>query len=612
MNGNLSPQELEAVLKLKKSGGNADQAKELVISMRRATPAKPITPTTTGDSMGVVETVSDIGETVANIGKRWSEAAKFSSQAGKSVQDADSIPLLRELRAGGQIAGEIGGAVSDTVGELFLGTGKLFLDQEQEDTVKRAFQTAIAPITQSPQVQEMVQNYEWLKENDPARARDVRAALGGINFLADFAGMGTVSSVRKGAVKEVVDETLPKSRFSQILEETTKTDVDNIGEIPAGMVAKAEEFVTETLPNVTKNVQDYFQEAQLRNARIRQSSPVIAEAIKNNVPDPIINRFISSDEANKEVMRKIVSGYKSGDQRAITNTIASVADEQYKVIDTKLETIGTKMNEAIQALPKSKVDMSPAISELRSRLETAGFIFKDGKINEFGRTGMSSQEEKWVQEMFNKLSLYEGEVTWQELKQADSLLSRINREAYKAGTRPPHIGEKNLATEMRDVIRERLEDEMPQLRELNNEWRKYSQFQEALDETIFNIGKTYGIDIDPGATAQNRLRRIFSNAQSAETYRAIVEQLDDFARAEGYKGANLIDITDFNLQVQSLYPETIKSASFEGGIQTGIGGALNTISKLGSPQIKSTQKALEDMVGIEDIVKTPTEEVISP
>jgi hypothetical protein len=605
----LTQEETQKILEMKQSGASRD-AVYAEIGRMRATPLYA-SPTAKAGALAPSEgytlkdTAGDIWGGVSGAVKQFGTGISRGAENLEASMRGEQNPIA----SGAQLFAEVGAGVLGAAGELALGVAKATVPESTEQAVAEWMGTNIAdPIMRQPKVQELVQNFKWLEENDPVEFRKVRALFAGAEIGAELLGLGTakravggIAQGTKGAIGGTVDVVGGALTTGKGVVGGT---VDTIG---SGLSA-GKTRVTNTFDALMRTVND----VKVENARIRASDPFVGEAIKAKVPDPVINLHIKADDAQKAVHREIVDAYKAGDQEAISNTFSRIATEQYDIVDAKRESIGKQIGDTIQALPNGTVDFRPMVAQAREALGRDGkFIFnEEGKLLGTRRAGLSPQAEIWAKEIYNKLSEYEGDVTWKEMTDLDRLLGDINREAYSAGVTPPRISvineagemvEENLTTYLRDLARNQIETVAPDLRDLNNEYRKAIQFQEALDATLFNAGRDLGISMDVGAPAQNRLRRIFSNAQTSEQYKAIARMLDEQARANGYTGANLELLTDFNLRVQPLYPETIKGATLPGGIREAVGAFIK-----GDVDPRKTQEALENLIRQTEAPEAPT------
>lgn len=617
-----TPQEQEQINRLKAQGKSTDEIAAYVgglrlgspssiqqAEMRQAQTVAPTQPITTQPLEG--ETMEDITQTLSNVTRRWAGvegAFDFAKQRGQAVQQSavreEGETALQNAgqtfgqatRSGLQIGGEFTGAAFDTLGELFIGAGKVFLPQSGEDAVSQAFQQAIEPIASSPKIQQMVSDYEWLKQNNPNKAADVRAALGGINALSELVGFG-IARPAAGEVAAATTRTarqLTRQGERQAVEAVIPTAVaettPKVAQTGEAIVSRIQNNIVNTADTITRMAAD----ERARLTRIKNSDPVVADAIRANVPDPIINQYVTADTNTKPVYRELVEAYKSGEaETAVPQIYSRIAGEQYGTVTNKLDELGRQYQEAFDTLPKGQVDMRPALLNVQEQLAAIGAQFDQaGRLVDAGRS-FTPDEAEWVKKLYDTLYRYGDDVNYQDLRTGDEVLSRINREAYAKDVTPPRINGENLSTVMRDAIRNELDQVLPGYRELNDEYRRTIQFKDALDKTIFDTGRQLeGIEINAAEATETNLRRLFSNAKSKTQYREVTRLLDEFARNEGYTGSRLEDVARFHIEIQNIYPDQIPKASFGGGIRGAIGSFIT-----GKTDLRLTQEALEKMVG---------------
>lgn len=619
-----TPEEQATIDRLKLEGKSADEIAAYIGGARLGSPStlqqreisqemvemkKTVQPEPAG--MSLLETGSDVVDTVSNLGERWSRQQEFSRERAQAVTQA----AVREEgegfwenigqtfgqagRSGLQIGGETMGAAADTLGELFIGTGKLFLTDEQEQNIANDFASLVSPIAESETVQNMVADYQWLEENNPQKAADVRASLGAINFLSEFVGVGVTKPV-VGSVAAGARETgrqVTKRGVRAVVTPTPATVTPTRTPTPsgrAGLTETAASRLKENIQNSADTIRRAVQDERIRTERLKNSIPEAADAERAGVPVKVVNQYTTADGATKPVYRELVEAYNSGNaEEAVPGIFSRLADAQYKTVTNKLDDLGRQYEEAFESLPGGAVNMRPAVESVQNTLRQAGARFDDsGNLVDAGRS-FTPDEAEWVKKLYDTVYKYGDDVTYQDLRTGDQVLSRINREAYAKDVTPPRIGDENLSTIMRDAIRSELDEVLPTYRQLNNEYRETINFKDALDKTIFDTGrKLEGVEINASEATETNLRRLFSNAKSKTQYKAVTRALDDFAREQGYEGAKLEDVARFNLEVQNLYPDEIPKASLGGSIKGVIGSLIG-----GQTDPRQTQEALAKLVG---------------
>lgn len=125
---------------------------------------------------------------------------------GRAENIRESVTSLRTgeqglQRTAGQVAGQIAGGVSDVAGEAVIGAGKAILPQGAQEAIGGAVQDVAGKVIATEPIQELMQRYENLKQNDPAKARDVDALLGLGSLIGDVAGFSVAGKGSKVAAK---------------------------------------------------------------------------------------------------------------------------------------------------------------------------------------------------------------------------------------------------------------------------------------------------------------------------------------------------------------------------------------------------------------------------
>jgi hypothetical protein len=97
------------------------------------------------------------------------------------------------------------------------------------------------------------------------------------------------------------------------------------------------------------------------------------------------------------------------------------------------------------------------------------------------------------------------------------------------------------------------------------------------------------------------LRRLEGEALSTPYFQEVAKRLDDMSRQFGYKGSSPAELITFAEDLRKMYPDTIPSAGFQGGIRTATGmpRLLDLADKVlgaGTPNVTDQQKALKALL----------------
>lgn len=119
---------------------------------------------------------------------------------------AESIEAMNSgeqgyLRTTLQTAGQFGGFAADALGAGIKGLIKGALPQKGEEIVKNTVNSVISPIISSDTAQAIMTKYDEIKDTNPALARDVSAALGAVDLLSNFIGLGEVKKATTAAIE---------------------------------------------------------------------------------------------------------------------------------------------------------------------------------------------------------------------------------------------------------------------------------------------------------------------------------------------------------------------------------------------------------------------------
>jgi hypothetical protein len=184
-----------------------------------------------------------------------------------------------------------------------------------------------------------------------------------------------------------------------------------------------------------------------------------------------------------------------------------------------------------------------------------------------------------------------------QVRDMDQLFSKLQRETRMEGVGDLRVDVNGQNMSMfrvfRDIYANQLENLSPELRKLNSQYRNVVTLMDDIEDSIiktpnFNVTKT----TDPAEFAKVNLRRIFGEAQSSPAYEAIADEMDTIARQLGYADAKPKDIAAFAQEIRELYPESVPRTGFSGGIKSGIGELLQSVSQAGKADVIDQRKAL--------------------
>jgi len=133
------------------------------------------------------ETMGDIKQVGSDIKQSFNKRIIGNFGEIRTALKSGEQGNLRSILQG---AGQVAGFLGDTITAGAKGLVKGALSQGGEDKLKNALSTIAKPIVESQPVKDVVSRYEEIKKTDPAKARDIDAALGFTDFISNFVGLG--------------------------------------------------------------------------------------------------------------------------------------------------------------------------------------------------------------------------------------------------------------------------------------------------------------------------------------------------------------------------------------------------------------------------------------
>ena len=381
--------------------------------------------------------------------------------------------------------------------------------------------------------------------------------------------------------------------------------IPKIREKAQGIFQTGKEFV-ERAPRAFSKLKESVVEAGVRAEKIKISTPATQNAIKTNLDERIINTVGQADKATKQAYRDVLSIAEEspktiGVKKQPTIVGGDLASKQYDFVIKQKKSVGKKMGDFANKLSKTEqVNMQDGFRKIDDILSNQGIspiYTKKGTKLDFTGSGYTPAERTKIQELYN-LAIEGGDnISPRQILDKDKLFSKLKRQSNFEGIGDLMVGtperDKSLFSVFRDVYSKKLDAVSPTMRGLNKEYRILAQLMDDLEDSIFktpnfNVTKS----VDPAEFAKVNLRRIFGEAQSSPAFEAVADAMDIASRRLGYKGASPKAVAEFAQELRKLFPETIPKTGFTGGIRVGLGDLVETITKIGAPNIKDQQKAL--------------------
>ena len=566
-------------------------------------------PKTTTVKQGTLsETFGDIKETGSALKNTYNKTiGKMGEAVAAGIEGKQS-----GLRTLGQAFGAGAGGISQGIGDVITGGAKALLSQENENKIKQGISSVVEPVIKSNPVQNIITKYESL---NPQQKRDVDALVGVGSFILDITGLGvgkkaasTSLKVGKEAVDTGVDIT--KNTVKNTVEKVKNLLPEKKSITESGLFQKGKELVERAQRGVINTAQD-ISDAKIRAERIRNATPAISNAIKAEVPEVFIENITKADQPTLKAMKETIAIAEAPKKLGVpvqpSTVSGNLAVKQFKIIDNQRKIVGAKLGNAVNELSQTvTVPMKPAYDQLDNILAQIDVTVTDKGLD-FSKAAFSNAQKTKISELY-KLAREGGEtLTPAQLYKKDQLFSQLSREAImdKIGDVKVALtgtGEtKSLFGVFKDVYAKTLDSVSPQdIRAINKEYRQYRTMVDAIEDALFrgadNLDDVSLIKKNPAAFAKVNLRRIFAENINTPTIDAVTAKMDELSRTLGYADASPSLIAGFANELRELYPNTIPSAGFQGGIRMGVGDIANSLISIGKIAPKDQQKALRELI----------------
>lgn len=582
----------------------------------------------------IMQISSDIGQTL-NKGMDKVDATVKAYQSGEQGT----------LKTAFDLAGAGAGAVSNVLFDSLKGVVKSILPQSTEDDINqyigKVAPSAINTISKYEELQktnplkakivnlalagipnatlgigELMSGYEKLKVTNPALARSIDSTLGFASLFGDLAGIGEAGKLAQAGIKTGMEAT---SGIAKGVGEATAKAGSSISEgvtsvgkgiSNTGVGQIASEFASR-VPRAANRVSESISEASARATRMKSATPEIKNAIINNVDERIINTIDQADDATKQAYKEVIdiaeeSPKTIGTKKQSTAVGGELASKQYDLINKQKESIGKQIGDTAKELSKTeKIAMRDSFDQMDDVLANQGITLtytKKGVKLDFSGSKYTPAQRKKIQELYDLATEGGDTLSPSQIRGKDQLFSQLKRESQYEGIGDLIIetseGNKSLFNVFRGIYSSKLDAVSPQLKVLNNQYRKLSQITDDIEDSIFKT-PNYNVtkSVDPAEFAKVNLRRIFGEAQSSPVYEAVADAMDKLSRQLGYEGATPKVVAEFAQEMRKIFPDTIPKTGFTGGIRAGIGDIIEQVSKVGAPNLKDQQKAIRELIG---------------
>jgi len=358
---------------------------------------------------------------------------------------------------------------------------------------------------------------------------------------------------------------------------------------------------------VTGNASGFVRGKVANAERVKSAPANVQPAIRTGVDDVIIDLAQNSDDATKTAMRQMVDIAETPRTARPTAGAASVASDtavnQYNVIVSQKKNIGTQIGELSDSLPTLKtIDVTAQQNTIIEVFKQNGITLgTDGKFVATDNFKVSDEQINVLNKIFDKVTT-SNNLSAKNIHQLDQWFSSTQRTArmvdkiedmfIKVPTTEGQI-DVPIYKFFRDTFGQRLDEVAPDnLRSLNQQYRQLSNLTEDIEGTLVknsNLETLQSTDISNPST----LRRMFGEAQSAEEFRLIYNNMDTTSRQFGYDGARADELYYFANKIRDYYPDEIPDTGLRANIGSSIMDMVGGVLNAGKVDAKDQREALK-------------------
>lgn len=381
--------------------------------------------------------------------------------------------------------------------------------------------------------------------------------------------------------------------------------------IETGVMAarQAGEEAVSRVGRVAQRGQQAVTEAADKARRIAAAPKNVRPAIRVGIADDVVELAIQANSQTKDAMRQMVQIAQQGSKRAGEGpgqVAADAAVQQLRVIESAKRDIGAKIGEASRSLPQAhNIDIRPATEALDSVLSQNGIVRQADGTFIFQNKSITPEQRKVVENLY-RLATEDQTLSAQQVHQMDQLFSKLQRQAnvidkvdnifVDVPTPDGQVTKANIFKVFRDVFGKQLDELSPDMRSLNQEYRKLVNL---VDDIESGIAKTPGFEtLASDNFAESGLRQMFGRGVKSEQLVQLYDVMDTTARSLGYDGARADDLYRFAIELNRVFPETVPPTSLEGNLSTSLMNTLGRIAGAGRVTPADEQAAMRALVGL--------------
>lgn len=394
------------------------------------------------------------------------------------------------------------------------------------------------------------------------------AALGGAIGAGIGGALPLIGSAFSNISRPSIAEQVPKQ---QIAQRGTRSLRD--------FIAEKTQSIRETLsPSIrAENIAERARTAGVQNI----DENILRTATARGFSEADSTFLSTLSEADKKIAAKLqdIAEKATVDSRKTygTRPIDVVGDnlvDRIKPIQNLSRTFGKQVDEAAKSLEGQVIDNNILIQRINNVLEETGIVKKGRGWNFTGsRFEFVPNVQKQISKVLNDTTkaISEGDAY-----RLHNLKKSIDEAVDYAKNAEGLTGSgQNLLKSIRRNIDDVLDETFPSYNEANNRFRDIADF---IDELEGVFGKTVNKE-----RAANRLRRLFSNAESRGDVRDFLARLDDISSRYGIETeGNLLDQLLFTEILEKVYG-TQAITSLQGEVQKAIRGVQGITQGIRDP-----------------------------
>lgn len=485
---------------------------------------------------------------------------QFKPQStGNVIEDT-----LRAGERGLRAAGEIAGGINDVVG---AGVDKLI----PEDVKKRGSELLKTQLGQDAleAVSKGAEAYNQWKAKHPELSKDFEAVVNIGGLIGQFAGSGKATDVGKKVVSTVTKDLGRDVAKQAVIQgvEAAPTALDKVG---AGLKS-----IKDKIMGGISNVRKGATEMADTELSLKGLAPAEAKVVKMGTDPAIVQRIKTSSPedivAAKEMLNRQVRNTALERGVPAAKEVPGETILQFPTYAVKArKDIGAALGDVVEALPDTKLDISPQVKQISDLLQSKGIaISKKGRL--FGDTVVQGDLPIY-QRMWDLIKPLEN-VSQATPKRLDEIRRVIFKEfnLAKARTQPFSDEALKVAEKFRQVLAEPISAIDENYMKLS---QAYAEITSPLEEFTKLINYKGNLDdigektLKAGEVAQ----RVLGNAADRPT--SVISDLENAVRKYGFKGkGNWQDQVWLSDLIEEIVGST-QTRSLAGGVKRGTTNAI--------------------------------------